>query len=187
MAQQGDAVSNAVASAKAALSTANKKFPSSMAPKSPAAKVTVKANPAPKAPSVGDELAAKSDNVNEYMAALPKMHKGGPVMADGAYILKAGEHVLTASEAGKARQHALAASGMKSLAKPAPKLAAAKQAPAKPAAKVAAKPAQKDNNSMSIEGANVVDKTEAPGKIPPAPRSPLAQDDAYHSQRVTTI
>lgn len=177
MAQNGDPVSNA----KAALASANKAFPSSMAPKASAPKVTAKAAPIVKAPSVGDELAAKAANVKEYEAALPKMHKGGPVMSDGAYVLKAGEHVLAPGEADIARKHALMASGMKSLAKP-----GAKAKP--PAAKApTAKPAPKDNNSMTIEGANVVDKTAAPGNIPPAPRSPLAQDDAYHKQRTTTI
>jgi hypothetical protein len=71
------------------------------------------------------------------------------------------------------------ASGMKSLAMP------GKAAPAKKAA--APKPAAKDNNSMTVEGANVVDRTKAPGDIPPAPRSPLKQDDAYQKQRVSTI
>lgn len=46
----------------------------------------------------------------------PKMHKGGPVEADGVYELKAGEHVLTQPEAEKARKHAMLAVGMKSLA-----------------------------------------------------------------------
>lgn len=44
-------------------------------------------------------------------------HKGGTVKADGTYRLKAGEHVLTAPEAEKARKHAIMASGIKSLAK----------------------------------------------------------------------
>ena len=56
-------------------------------------------------------------------SAVPKRHNGGPVLKDGAYALKAGEHVLTAKEAEKARKHALMASGLKSLAKPAPKTA----------------------------------------------------------------
>ncbi len=47
----------------------------------------------------------------------PKMHKGGPIKADGIYRLKAGEHVLTADEATKARKHALMITGMHSLAK----------------------------------------------------------------------
>jgi hypothetical protein len=109
---------DALSDAKAALAHANTAFPS---PK-PEAKPT----PAPaaaksaKASSIGQELAAKKMMVDKAMSALPKMHKGGPVHADGAYNLKAGEHVLTAPEAAKARTHALVASGMKSLAKSAP-------------------------------------------------------------------
>lgn len=61
-------------------------------------------------------------NELQRRAILGSMHKGGPVKADGAYNLKAGEHVLTASEAANARKHALMASGMKSLAKPSPKV-----------------------------------------------------------------
>lgn len=45
-------------------------------------------------------------------------HKGGPILKDGVYQLKAGEHVLTENEARKARQHGLMAAGLKSLAKP---------------------------------------------------------------------
>ena len=48
-------------------------------------------------------------------------HKGGEIPTDGTYKLKAGEHVLTAAEAAKARKHALMVSGMKSLAKAASK------------------------------------------------------------------
>lgn len=165
MAQSGDPVSNA----KAALASANKAFPSPA--KAPAPKAQPAA-PVVHPPTVGDELKAKADNVNQYMNA-PKMHKGGPVMADGVYTLRAGEHVLAKGEADKARKHALMASGVKSLAMPGKT--------AKPKAPAG------DNNSMTVEGANVVDKTEPPGKIPPAPRSPLKQDDAYQKQRVSTI
>jgi hypothetical protein len=112
MAQQ-DAVSNA----KAVLAHANQKFPSpAPKPAAPVAKPTAKA-----APTVGDELKSKSDNVNQYIQSLPKMHKGGEIPEDGAYQMKAGEHVLTAAEAQKARKHALMAAGMKSLAKTSPK------------------------------------------------------------------
>ena len=43
-----------------------------------------------------------------------------------------------------------------------------------------------DNNSMTIEGANVIDESgpEMP-KAPPAPRSPIAQDDAFHKYRTS--
>jgi hypothetical protein len=66
------------------------------------------AKPAKIVPSTGAVLDA---------VGTPKMHTGGPVMADGTYQLKAGEHVLTAPEAAKARKHAIMASGIKSLAK----------------------------------------------------------------------
>lgn len=67
-----------------------------------------------------DETAAATSlkgNQQQSQAILGTLHTGGPVMADGAYKLKAGEHVLTAAEATKARKHALMASGIKSLAK----------------------------------------------------------------------
>jgi hypothetical protein len=50
-----------------------------------------------------------------------------------------------------------------------------------------AKPAPKENNSMTIDG-NVVDLSD-PDKMPkatPAPRSPIPQDDPYHKERVET-
>jgi hypothetical protein len=50
--------------------------------------------------------------------SIPRMHNGGPVLSDGAYQLKAGEHVLTAAEAAKAKKHAIMAAGIKSLVKP---------------------------------------------------------------------
>jgi hypothetical protein len=63
------------------------------------------ANPAK---NVGDEaesaaagLKAKADNVAEYEASLPKMHKGGKVKKDGAHDLKKGEVVLTEKDAKK--------------------------------------------------------------------------------------
>jgi hypothetical protein len=83
----------------------------------PASKPAAKPTPSP---TIGQELSTKKAMVDKAIQALPKMHKGGPVKVDGAYNLKAGEHVLTAPEAGKARSHAIMASGMKSLAKPAP-------------------------------------------------------------------
>lgn len=112
-----DPVADALASAKGALAHANASFPSPAAkPTSPPA-----ASAKSSAPSMSNELAAKKGMVDKAKSALPKMHKGGPVPADGDYNLKAGEHVLTESEAHLARQHALMASGMKSLAKPATK------------------------------------------------------------------
>ena len=118
---QNDAVSKALAGAKATLKNANTAFPSAKAPVSSqaAAPAPKPAAPAPKpAPTTGDELKAKQDNVNTYLKSIPKMHVGGPVTEDGPYQLKAGEHVLTEPEAKKARKHALMAVGMKSLAKP---------------------------------------------------------------------
>jgi hypothetical protein len=112
---------DALSDAKAALANANKTFPSS------SIKSAGAATPAPTipaktvAPSLGAELAAKKTMVDKARSVLPKMHNGGTVKADGDYNLKAGEHVLTAPEAAKARQHALMASGMKSLAKPGPR------------------------------------------------------------------
>jgi hypothetical protein len=113
---QNDVVSKALESAKSSLGHAATAFPSS--PASAPAKSAPVAQAAPA--SIGVELKAKQDNVNRYMSA-PKMHNGGPVLTDGSYQLKAGEHVLTAPAAEKARKHAIMASGMKSLAKPANK------------------------------------------------------------------
>lgn len=108
-----DAVSKTLDSAKGALAHANASFPgSSPSPKTAPASASVKS-----APTLGDELKVKSDNVQNYMSSLPKMHSGGPVATDGAYQLKAGEHVLTAPEAAQARKHAMMAAGMKSPAK----------------------------------------------------------------------
>lgn len=110
-------VNTMLAAAKGTLAGANKTFPS---PKAAApAKPVVPAAPTTKsAPTLGEELSAKKTMVDKAQKALPSMHNGGPVAADGAYQLRAGEHVLTASEAVKARKHALMAVGMKSLAKP---------------------------------------------------------------------
>jgi hypothetical protein len=111
-----DPVSDALASAKGALAHANAAFP-------PAAKPAAKPAAAPaapaKAPSLSDELKAKKTMVDKARTALPQMHEGGPVAADGGYELKAGEHVLTAAQAKMVRKHALMAVGMHSLAKPA--------------------------------------------------------------------
>lgn len=135
--------------AKATLAHASSAFPSSMAPKAP----TIKA-PVPKEPGLGVELAEKAKmvrNANMALTDAPKMHKGGTVKADGNYNLKAGEHVLTAPEAAKARNHALMANGMKSLVQPAPK---------------------KYTSSMTVEAApktTATDKTLASPKKPGMP------------------
>lgn len=145
MPQNGDAVSKALASAKSALSHANTAFPSpakpAVAPAKPAA--------APKPATLGDELVAKKTMVDKAVSALPKMHTGGPVIKDGAYQLKAGEHVLTAPEAEKARKHALMSVGMKSLAKTMPKTAGQP-----------AKMNVKQKVSEKTQSAKIVDKTK---------------------------
>ena len=113
---------NALSDAKTALSHATKSFPSAAAPSAAPKPASTVSKPSM---SIGEpekgiaaELKSKERTVNEYTAALPKMHNGGPVTADGGYQLKKGEHVLTAAEAVKARKHALMAAGMKSLSKP---------------------------------------------------------------------
>lgn len=63
---------------------------------------------------------ADQDSKKPYSDQSTSYHKGGEIPADGNYKLKAGEHVLTAAEAAKARKHALMVSGMKSLALAAP-------------------------------------------------------------------
>jgi len=51
-----------------------------------------------------------------------------------------------------------------------------------------AKPAPKDNNSMKIdvEGGYVDETNPDHPKLPPAPRSPIPQDDPAHKYRVET-
>jgi hypothetical protein len=106
---------DALSDAKAALAHANTSFPSPKA----ATGAATPAAPAKATPTLGDELNAKAGMVQKgrQAAGLPKMHSGGPVLSDGAYQLKAGEHVLTEPEAKLARKHAILASGLKSLAK----------------------------------------------------------------------
>ena len=72
---------DALSDAKAALAHANKSFPSATpaAPKSAAPAAPTKATP-----SMAQELAAKKTMVDKAQSALPKMHNGGPVIADGA-------------------------------------------------------------------------------------------------------
>lgn len=122
----GSSINDKVAKAKSTLSNASRDFPS--APKAaPAATPSrsgmissmmnkVKSN-VQESKGVSAELGAKAQNISDYSNAVPKMHKGGRVMADGIYNMKAGEHVLTAKEAVLAKKHALMAVGMKSLAK----------------------------------------------------------------------
>jgi hypothetical protein len=114
---QSDAVAKALSSAKSTLSDANKKFPTAMPATSAPASAAQSKSPAPKTPALSDELAAKKANVDQYTASIPKMHRGGEVKADGPYLLKKGEHVLTPKEAKVAHKHALMMSGLKSMAK----------------------------------------------------------------------
>jgi hypothetical protein len=74
-----------------------------------------KASPVSAPRTTGMGMTVPKANVD--VSQVPMMHKGGTVKADGVYGLKAGEHVLTASEAAVARKHALMFSGLKSLAK----------------------------------------------------------------------
>jgi hypothetical protein len=94
-----------LASAKSALAKANKDFPSSMAngAGAPSAAKAPQAKPAiaKPTPNVGNELKAKQDNVNQFVASLPKMHQGGKVPADGPYNLKEGETVVPADKTGR--------------------------------------------------------------------------------------
>jgi hypothetical protein len=122
-------MSDTLSKAKSVLAGAEKAFPSSMAPKSSvdAAKNRVKPiTVAPKisAPASGvsvnsraGNIAANRDILSPGDMSLPKLHNGGPVPADGAYQLKAGEHVLTEEEAKTARKHALRSAGLRSLAR----------------------------------------------------------------------
>ena len=109
-------IKSMLSGAKNALEHANKAFPS---PKPAAAPAAPKMHAAPEKPAgVGEELKVKQDNVKTYMDSLPKMHDGGPVAADGAYMLKAGEHVLTQPQAKMARKHAMMSVGMHRLSMP---------------------------------------------------------------------
>ena len=121
----GSSINDKVAKAKSTLSNVSRDFPSAK----PAAAAAphrqgmissmvnkVKANIQESA-GIGKELGVKAQNVSDYAASAPKMHKGGRIPADGIYSMKAGEHVLTAKEAVLAKKHALMAVGMKSLAK----------------------------------------------------------------------
>lgn len=149
-------VNQMLANATKALGDANSKFPS---PK-PAATAAPKPATAPKPAGIGEELKAKSDNVGMYATA-PKMHNGGPVMKDGIYDLKAGEHVLTQPEATKARKHAMMAAGMKSMMKPGPKMSA-KAAPK--TAKTSGEPAVMDKAQKMPEKKTTTDIKVRPEK-----------------------
>ncbi len=176
---------DALSDAKAALAHANAAFPP--APKAAAPKQPFVSKVTFAAPSnLGEELREKGKMMKNARTALgdvPKMHKGGPVPKDGIYNLKAGEHVLTAPEAVKARSHALAASGMKSLAKASPKYSASMTVTPMPKTtatdKTLASPAKPGMPSMSISpspkagpGFKAQSAIEHPGDI----KRPTASD-----------
>src|ERR1700676_4688535 len=95
---------DALSDAKAALAKASTAFPS---PKAHPAATPAKAATAhvKSTPTLSDELAAKKTMMDKARSALPRMHNGGPVLADGGYQLKGGELVLAGSEAKRARNN----------------------------------------------------------------------------------
>lgn len=117
-----DGIDSAVANAKSVLAEAQKKFPSPKAvpnakPQTGTPTMHAVPNAKPNEPSIRQELGDKASNIGDYVKANPpKMHNGGPVLADGVYSLKKGEHVLTPQEADIARKNALTQAGLKSLA-----------------------------------------------------------------------
>jgi len=126
MPQNDGGVSEKLASAKSFLASSTSKFPSPKALAAPAPKAAASAAKTAvsgAAGGIGAELAAKKPMVEKAAGAAnvsgssavttPKMHDGGPVLTDGDYNLKAGEHVLTAPQAKMVRKHALMAVGMK--------------------------------------------------------------------------
>lgn len=118
---QNQSVDQILAGAKAELGKANAMSATLPKAATPAPKPVAPKPIAPKA-SLKNELDAKGQMVGQAKKALegtgvvPKMHRGGPVMADGVYQLQKGEHVLTAPEAARAKKHALMHAGMRSLA-----------------------------------------------------------------------
>src|SRR5579864_5282774 len=178
---------DALSDAKATLAQANAAFPSSSL-KSAGAAAPAKPVAAPKVSSIGEELATKKTMVDKARSALPKMHNGGTVKADGDYNLKAGEHVLTAPEAAKARQHALMASGMKSLAKPAP----ARKGTATMTIEAAPKTSFTDKNldpKVSPAGANKIASAPATsgGSISAMPNAPRQLKSMKGTTKISDI
>jgi len=179
---------DALSDAKAALANANKAFPSSPIKSAGTAAPAPAVAPKTVAPSLGAELAAKKTMVDKARSALPKMHNGGTVKADGDYNLKAGEHVLTAPEAAKARQHALMASGMKSLAKPAP----ARKGTATMTIEAAPKTSFTDKNldpKVSPAGANKIASAPATsgGSISAMPNAPRQLKSMQGTTKISDI
>jgi hypothetical protein len=161
MAQQDDSISGKISKAKGVLATAKAKFPSPKpVPNAPVIQNSKPVAPPAASPMAGvnsraGNIAANRDILSPGDTALPKLHNGGPVLTDGAYQLKAGEHVLTAAEAKKARKHALMAVGMKSLANP------GKSSPitSDPS------PSKKSSKGVSIRRPNLVEDQDAPIKL----------------------
>jgi len=158
MAQQDNGNSAKLAKAKGVLAGA-KSFSASADPKGAltpkAAAPTAKAAaPSPTASvdvnSRAGNIAQNRDILSPGDTALPKLHNGGPVLADGAYQLKAGEHVLTAPEAKKARKHALMAAGMKSLANPG-KASPVKSVSKKPSKGVSIRPNKTEDDDAPVK------------------------------------
>jgi len=160
-----------LAKSKSVLAHANAAFPSSMAPK-PAQKPMAQASLTHEAPEhrpvPSDRATTRQQNIQAVsdvaksagmsgVGTIGTLHNGGPVTRDGAYNLKKGEHVLTEPEAKQARKHALMASGIKSLAKTAPKTAG------EPAAKKSG--SKKTTTGITVrpekkQAAKIVDKTK---------------------------
>jgi len=100
-------IAQKVAGARSVLASANKKFPSpAKAPAMPAkasATSMTKSAPLVNAPTLGQELDDKSKNVNAYMQANPKFHKGGVVPGEPGeevpIIAQAGETITPAADA----------------------------------------------------------------------------------------
>lgn len=114
-------VASKVAEAKRVLAKANA-FETQMGgplskPVSTAPKSAPKSAPKPSSPRVPTSWGAATADIERSGGQIPKMHSGGPVLQDGVYRLKKGEHVLTPREVSRARNHAMIAAGMKSLVK----------------------------------------------------------------------
>jgi hypothetical protein len=102
-----DFVKNALMSAKGALASADR-FQKSAGGPLKAAPAPKPATPAPAkkaAPTVGDELKAKADNVNEYAGAkkMDSYKKGGTVEKTGPAIVHKGEEVIPVEKADKVK------------------------------------------------------------------------------------
>ena len=103
MAQQAQAPapkSDPLASAKNVLAGANKleKSADPLGTQKPKVATPVVSQPkVASAPTLGDELGSKANNIKQYSDNLPKMHTGGTVPKDGDYKLQMGEKVIPAA------------------------------------------------------------------------------------------